>query len=218
MSNTWIVVPIIENSTDLTDFVASLSGGFVAPETYKKYELNEETKEHEYVDVPHPYFGQTPPSFADKIIFINTKNEYTVYPGVLHVEDFEDINIYRAWNSGIEAAIAAGADSILLLNTAIDFDLFIVNDAHTVMASETKEVVNISDGAMVLISATSSIRADEQFQIWYGDNDLYRVAEEVATGVRVPYFTLTDLISHTQDEAFISIVTSDEEKYNAKWN
>ena len=47
-----------------------LSGGFVAPETYKKYELNEETKEHEYVDIPHPYFGQTPPSFADKIIFI----------------------------------------------------------------------------------------------------------------------------------------------------
>lgn len=218
MSNTWIVVPVIDNSVDLTEFINKLSGGYAIPETYTGRVLNEESGMFEPGEIGHPNFGKTPPNFTNKIIFINTKSAYTEYPGISHIEDFGDINIYRCWNKGIESAILNGADSIVLLNTAIDFDLSVIEEAYDLMVNENKEVVNISDGAIVMISASSNIRADEQFQIWFGDNDLYKIAENVSTSIRVPYIAASNIINHVEDETFRTIVLNDELKYNSKWN
>lgn len=218
MNNTWIVVPVISNDVDLSSFVDSLSGGYTAPEFFEKMVFNQETQLLEKEEVSHPYFDQASPDFSNRVIFINKVAGYTKYDGVKHIEDFENINIYRYWNTGFEYAISNGADSVVLLNGVVDLDTFAIKDAYDVFVADGKEVVNIADGAMVLISATSSIRADEQFQIWFGDNDLYRTAENVSTVSRSEFFQLNYLVDPKSIENFDSIVASDQAKYNAKWN
>lgn len=218
MNNTWIVVPVISNDIDLSGFVSKLSGGYVAPETYQVSRFNQETQQLEDQNVAHPYAGQTAPDFSNKIIFVNKAPGYTSYGGVTHLEDFNDISIYRYWNTGIDHAVANGADSIVLLNGVIDFDPFVIKDAYDALNDQNKELVNIADGAAMILSATSSLRADDQFQIWFGDNDIYRRAELVLGYSRSDYFTLNYLIEHNNDEQFNTIVKSDEVKYSTKWS
>jgi hypothetical protein len=218
MNNTWIVVPVISNEEDLSSFVNKFSGGYTAPDTYQSQEFNQETQKTEKIEVPHPYAGQTAPNFSNKIIFVNKVDGYLTYDGVVHLEDFDDISIYRYWNTGIDYAVANGADSVVLLNGVIDFDPFAIKDSYDALNDQNKELVNISDGAAMIISGTSSLRADDQFQIWFGDNDLYRRAESVLGYSRSEYFTLNYLIEHNNDETFNTIVKSDETKYSAKWN
>lgn len=218
MNNTWIVVPVILNDTDLSSFVDKLSGEYVAPETYEKKVFNHETKELETENVPHPYAGQTGPNLSGRIIFVNKVAGYTEYDGVVHLEDFNDISIYRYWNTGFEYAVANGADSVILLNGVIDFDPFVIKDAADSFVATGKEVINLSDGAMLLVSAESTLRADEQFQIWFGDNDFYRRAEDVLGQSRSDFSQMNYIFHHNNDEAFDAIVTSDQTKYNAKWS
>ena len=218
MHNVWIVVPVISNDTDLTGFVNKISGGYVAPETYEKKVFNQETRELETENVAHPYAGQTGPNLSGRIIFVNKVAGYTEYDGVAHLEDFNDINIYRYWNTGFEYAVANGADSVILLNGVIDFDPFVIKDASDSFVTTGKEVINLADGAMILVSAESNLRADEQFQIWFGDNDFYRRAEDVLGQHRSDFSEMNYILDHNNDEAFNAIVTSDETKYNAKWN
>lgn len=218
MNNTWIVIPVISNDVDLSALVSKFSGNYVAPETYNIKKFNAETQQLEDEAVPHPYAGQSGPDFSNKIIFVNKASGYTSYDGVIHLEDFNDISIYRYWNTGIDYAVANGADSIVLLNGVIDFDPFVIKDAYDALNDQGKELVNVSDGAAMILSATSSLRADDQFQIWFGDNDLYRRAEPVLGYSRSDYFTLSYLIEHNNDETFNTIVKSDEAKYNAKWS
>lgn len=218
MNNVWIVVPVISNDVDLTSFVEKLSGGYTAPETYEKKAFNQETNEIETQTVAHPYAGQAGPDLSGRIVFVNTVSGYSAYDGVTNLEDFGDINIYRYWNTGIEYAIDNGADSVIVLNGVIDIDPFLVKDSHDEFISSGKEVVNISDGAAILISALSSIRADEQFQIWFGDNDIYLRAEVLSTKVNVPYSGFDYLVDPFAIDMFDTIVVSDEEKYNIKWS
>jgi hypothetical protein len=218
MNNTWIVVPVILNDTDLSSFVDNLSGQYVAPETYEKKVFNQETKELETENVPHPYAGQTGPDFSDRIIFVNKVDGYTEHDGVVHLEDFNDINIYRYWNTGFEYAVANGADAVILTNGVFEFDPFVIKEAYDEFSKGESEVINISDGAMLLVSASSSLRADEQFQIWFGDNDFYRRAEPVLGHSRSEYLWGDYLIDSVSTEFFDSIVASDEVKYNAKWS
>lgn len=218
MNNTWIVVPVISNDIDLSSFVNKLSGGYIAPETYEKGVFNQETKEVEIVNEPHPYAGQTGPNFSNRIIFVNKVAGYVEYDGVVNIEDFADISIYRYWNTAFNHAITNGADSVILTNGVIDFDPFIIKDTYDEFLSSGKEIINVMDGAMLLVGAASLIRADEQFQIWFGDNDLYRRAEAVSGHIRKEYSTSTYLINPNSVESFDSIVASDETKYNAKWS
>ena len=218
MNNTWIVVPVILNDTDLSSFVDKLSGQYVAPETYEKKVFNQETKELETENVPHPYAGQTGPNLSGRIIFVNKVAGYTEYDGVVHLEDFDDINIYRYWNTGLEHAFANEADSVILTNGVFEFDPFVIKEAYDEFSKGELEVINISDGAMLLVSAASDLRADEQFQIWFGDNDFYRRAEPVLGYSRSEYLWGDYLIDSSSIESFDSIVTSDQAKYNAKWS
>lgn len=218
MNNAWIVVPVISNDTDLSALVDKLSGGYVAPATYKKMSFNKETSKVEEQDVEHPYAGQTGPDFSNKIIFVNKVDGYTEYSGVVHLEDFADINIYRYWNTAFEHAKSNGADAVFLLNGAIDLDTFALKDAYDDFVEQGKEVVNVADGAIVLLDANTDLRADEQFQIWFGDNDLYRRAESVLGYSRQDFINMSYLINHNHDENFNSIVTSDETKYSSKWS
>jgi hypothetical protein len=218
MNNVWIVVPIISNDLDLSDFVEKFTGSYIAPEFYESEVFNRETREIEKNNISHPHFRESGPDFSNKIIFVNTKPGYTEYENVVHLEDFNDISIYRYWNLGIDYAVANGAEYVVLLNGVINFDPFIINDSYDEIIKQEKELVNIFDGAVMILSASSSLRPDNQFQIWFGDNDLYRRSESVLGYSRSDYFKLDYLIDHNHDESFNAIVKSDEIKYNAKWN
>lgn len=218
MSNTWIAVPVWDNSVDLTEFVGKFTGEYVAPEKYTKQEFNVEKREMEDKELDHPYSGQTAPNFNNKLIFINTSPGYTVYPGVVHIEDFADFNVYRGWNTAIDHAASNGADSVLLMNGVMDLDPFVAKEAIDAFDSQGKEIINLADGALLIISTTSSVKPDDQFQIWFGDNDLYRRAEGNLGHYRSELFKMDYLINHNMDETFKSIVASDEAKYNTKWS
>jgi hypothetical protein len=218
MNNVWIVVPVISNDIDLTSYVNRLSGGYTAPETYEKTVFNPETQASEKENVAHPYAGQVSHDFSNKIIFVNKVDGYGEYEGVVHLEDFNDIGIYRYWNTGLEYAFANGADSVILTNGVFEFDPFVIKEAYDEFSKGESEVINISDGAMLLVSSSSSLRADEQFQIWFGDNDFYRRAEPVLGYSRSEYLWGDYLIDSSSTESFDSIVASDQVKYNAKWN
>ena len=157
MNNTWIVVPVILNDTDLSSFVDNLSGQYVAPETYEKKVFNQETKELETENVPHPYAGQTGPDFSDRIIFVNKVDGYTEHDGVVHLEDFNDINIYRYWNTGFEYAVANGADAVILTNGVFEFDPFVIKEAYDEFSKGESEVTIASNASSVLCSIRSFI-------------------------------------------------------------
>jgi hypothetical protein len=216
MENTWIVVPVKDNAVDASDVVAKLTGGFVAPEKYEVRSMNFETKETEVEEVDHPYFGVEAPDFSGRIVFINFEEGHVEFDGVTHIADNGDINIYRAWNTGIDHAAANGADAVVLVNALTDFDPFTIVGAKEKLDEGGVEVVNISDGGMLMIAGSSAIRADEQFQIWYGDNDLYNTAKDVTVDHREVY----GLFSHIEDwssyEGFDEIVENDKLKYEAK--
>lgn len=216
MSNIWIVVPVIKNDTDLSAFVNKLSGGYTAPEKYTRKAIDEETRSFVDKEFDHPHFGDTSPNFSGKIIFINKEESYQTFDGVTNIEDFGEINIYRYWNTGISHAISNGADAVVLVNGVVDFDPFIITDAYEKMVSENKEVANMSDGGMIMISSSCEDRMDEQFQIWYGDNDFYNRVAEKTTYSKPSYTNFDYLFDHVQDETFASIVNSDEAKFNAK--
>jgi hypothetical protein len=218
MNNAWIVVPVISNGTDLTSLVNNLSGGYIAPDTYAKEVNDPESGDLVLENIAHPYAGQTGPDFSNRIIFVNKNPGYATHSGVINLEDFDDISIYRYWNSGIDYAKANGADAIFLLNNPMDLDTFVLKDAYDLMISSNKEVVNVSDGAIILLSASSDLKPDAQFQIWFGDIDLYRRAENVSTKVLCEYIFTNYLIDHIYDNEFNSIVASDEAKYNTKWS
>jgi hypothetical protein len=216
MNNTWIVVPVKDNGIDASPVVENLTGGFVAPEKYGVESVNVQDMgpEREWID--HPYFGQDAPNFSGRIVFINFEKNHQVFDGVTHILDDSGVSIYRAWNTGLEYAISNGADSVVLFNAITDFDPFTVIQAKLIMDESEAEVINIWDGAMIMISGTSKIRADEQFRIWCGDNDLYLRA----AGVTEKCWDVFGKFEHLEDwfgfENFEEIVAEDLSRYGAK--
>lgn len=218
MQNTWIVVPIISNDYDLTEFVNSLTISSAAPETYKKMVLNPATSLFDKVDEAHPYFGQNSESFLNRVIFINTKPGYTQYNGVVHLEDFNEINIYRYLNAGIDYAKSNGADSIILLNGALDIDPFIFHEAHKQFLNSGKKVINVCANAVILVSADYDLKFNDHFQIWFGDHEFYLKADELGEVAYADtnFWQLKYIIPQNITESFDDIVKMDEEKWNSR--
>lgn len=217
MENTWIVIPVRDNAVDLSKAIDRLNGSYVSPETYTAFEYNHGTQQFSEVQKDHPYSLETGPNFTNRIILVHLTDGYAEVPGTVQLEDFGPINIYRVWNTGIEYAINNGADSIVLLNAVLEIDPFSISEAYDLMVAEDTEVVNIADGAIVMIAADSNIRADERFRIWFGDNDLYRRADGVSSTFRAEW-TLTNQLDNIEfDDEFRAIVAEDEIKYQEKY-
>ena len=216
MENTWIVIPVRDNSLDLNQALDKLNGTYICPEKYVGFEYNQETRDFAEVEKDHPHALEVGPDFNDRIILVHLEPGYAPVSGAVQLEDFEPINIYRVWNTGIKYAFDNGADSVVLFNAVLDIDPFILSDSYDLMIAEDTEVVNISDGAIVMIASKSLIRADEQFRIWFGDNDLYRRAEGVSSTFRADWANVTQLDQIEFDDAFKAIVAEDEIKYQAK--
>lgn len=217
MNNVWIVVPIKDNSIDISDFINNLSGGFVIPENYEKQTFNNETMEMETELVAHPHFGKTVPNFSGRIVLVNTAEEYTEYDGVVHLEDFGDVNIARWMNTGIEHAVQNGASHVVVLSGPSSFDPSALFDALD--EAETKEVVNMADGAAFVLSGSSDFRLDDQFKIWFWADDFYRRTLAVSGYARPDFMNFSELMPFVVDTPeHQAIVEEDQTKYNAKWS
>lgn len=216
MQNTWLIMPIISNDVNLSELVKKLTGNFVAPNTYEKMVL----VDNNFVPVTtdHPFAGQSV-DLSNKIVFINTKPGYTTYDGVLHIEDFGDFNIYRYLNSGINYAIEHGAEQIAIANGALDFDPTAIKMGYDAMISENVDLVDILGHALILLSSNLELRFDEQFKLWFGDNDFYRRAPEIRGSVNADFNPLPIyLIDNQSIENWQEIAKEDELKYDAKWS
>lgn len=216
MSNTWIVVPVRDNTVDLTTFVNKFAGGYVAPETYTKKEFNSETKTFEDTAVAHPYAGQTGPDFTDKIVFVNMEAGYTNYDKVVHVESFGEVNVPRLMNAGINHAVTNGAENVVVLSNPCDFDPFTISEAVADIAG--KNIVNIADGAAFVLPGSSSLRLNEDLRVWFWAEDLYRTAGDPVGFCRPEFIAFSELMPLNVNTPELEAITKeDETKYNAKW-
>lgn len=217
MSNTWIVVPVRDNATDLTAFINKLAGGYVAPETFEKNIFNQQNSQMEVENVPHPYAGQTGPDFTDKIILVNMTEGYTQYDNAVNLESFGEINIPRLMNTGIEHAVSNNADNIVVLSNPCDFDPFTISEAVADIAG--KNIVNISDGAAFVLPGNTTLRLNEDLRVWFWSEDIYRSAGNPVGFCRPEFIQFSELMPLNVDTPELDAITKEDEiKYNAKWS
>jgi hypothetical protein len=117
--------------------------------------------------------------YKDRIVFVNNYSPYPVFDGVHHIEDFEEINIHRWWNAGIEFAKENGAKYVAVLNDDLVFDSSLIFDMAVAMEKGHYEVSSAMGnlGIFWIIDTDSDIRADENLRWWCGDGDIFRQAK-----------------------------------------
>lgn len=143
--------------------------------------------------------------------------------GVLVVDDLGPPNIQRWWNAGLDAAQDCGATVAVVLNDdvslgpdAVDRMVRQMRDADAWLCGAATEYMT---GWCWALDLTSSLRPDERFRWFYGDNDLWlRAAHEGRlTSVDV------DHVHHHPNEATASspdltaITRDDEVAFRLKW-
>jgi hypothetical protein len=117
--------------------------------------------------------------YKGRIVFVNNYKPYPVFDGVHHIEDFEEINIHRWWNRGIEFAKSNGAKYAVVINDDVLFEQSLISDMITEMELGGYEVCSAMDnlGIFWIIDTVSEIRADENLRWWCGDGDIFRQAK-----------------------------------------
>lgn len=118
--------------------------------------------------------------YLEQIVFINNKENYSKFYGVKHIEDFDEINIHRWWNKGLDFAISKGAEYVVIMNDDISFDKKLINNMINKMIERKAEVCGVAKhaGVFFIIKTDSNIRADEDLRWWCGDGDIFRQALE----------------------------------------
>jgi hypothetical protein len=116
--------------------------------------------------------------FRNRVVFVNNKENYNRVPGVQHVEDFSEVNIYRWWNRGINYAEQHGATHVAVLNDDLGFDEGFIPAMHEYLVSNQLAVVDTANsgnggGAAWMMDLSYGLRLDERFQWWYGDTELF---------------------------------------------
>jgi hypothetical protein len=217
MDKIWIVAPVKDNSVDISEFISNLTGGFVAPEKYEKTKNFNNIGDSEVELFDHPHANEIGPDFSGRIILINTEPGYKTFDAAIHLEDFEEHNIARWMNTGIDYAIDSGAEKVVVLSNPGSFDPFVIED--TLKNDSETMLFNFSDGAMFAVSKNLEERLDEQFKIWFWADDFYRRLATQTAYSRTDYFTLEELIPYRVDNKDLeAIVKLDQEKYEAKWS
>ena len=117
--------------------------------------------------------------FTGRIVFINNHKGYNKYYGVHHLEDFENINIHRWWNKGIEYAKDRGAKYVVVLNDDLDFDENFIEDLYNFNYKNNYVISNVSSapGAAWILDLKYNIRADENLKWWFGDRKIFEEAQ-----------------------------------------
>lgn len=204
----WIIAPVRDASRDISAFLASVTGNFVAPETY---EVSGGMVQEEPELLPYPYFGQTPPNFSGRVVLVAPEG-YPSYDGTITLHRTgERPNISADWNEGAAYAQESGATHVLFLNGPNSLDPFAVRDA---LNSIQNGFVNMADGAAFMFEINAYPQADEQFRIWFADNDLFKRVTD-GGAFRPGWSRINDQID--PEPIIHEIVTEDQERFSAKY-
>jgi hypothetical protein len=137
-------------------------------------------------------------------------------------------NISTAWNMGLRtvARLAQGQpyDVAVLNDDAIVpagwFDAVVAEMRNTGAAagSAARDFDPRMAGYAFILDGDKGLLADEQFQWWYGDDDLQRRAREAGGVVRVWGYDVEHRYGgHSTQGHFADIAAADAQRFKAKW-
>lgn len=165
--------------------------------------------------------------YKGRIVFVNNKPNYTKFDSVHHIDATDtEFNIYKWWNIGIDYAIEQGAKWIAVLNDDLMFKPDLIENMIDCAISSNKYICSAvgGGGAAWVINVDYDLRADEQFQWYYGDTDFFRRAQDddqfcwYQPDPPGSFNQLENQVFTNSEPGVLDIAKLDKRKYYAKWN
>jgi hypothetical protein len=126
----------------------------------------------------------------DRIVIVNT-DANKLLDGVHNLWDFNEVNIHRWWNKGINYAKERGAKYVAVLNDDLALEDNPLNTIANAM-EETKSAIGFPYphtghicGYCYILNVETGLMPDESYRWWFGDNDLYLRAKNLGGSVGV---------------------------------
>lgn len=158
--------------------------------------------------------------YKNRIVIINNHIGYTKYEDVHQIEDFQDINIHRWWNTGIDYAEKHGAKYVVVLNDDLDFDENFIEELCKFNYEGKYSVSNVQQypGSAWVLDLDSKIRADENLKWWFGDRKVFSDAEKInGVGSYTPqYFIHFEPDNQTTSSQILLDLAIEDAIYNRK--
>lgn len=114
--------------------------------------------------------------FANTTIFVHFTETYVEYPGITNIV-VDSFNNSKAWNAGFAVAKANGATHVLFAKNILDLHMNEISIGLS--ANELVPVVNFSDGALFSVMADYDFVANEQYNFWFADSEVFNSAGEI---------------------------------------
>lgn len=126
----------------------------------------------------------------DRIVIVHTVESEPI-EGVHNLWDFDEVNIHRWWNRGINFAKERGARYVAVLNDDLALEDNPLNQiAHSMYQNDAvlgfpyPHTGHIC-GYCFVLDLTYGIQPDESYRWWFGDNDLYLRASKIGKAIGV---------------------------------
>jgi hypothetical protein len=127
----------------------------------------------------------------DRIVIVNT-DANKLLEGVHNLWDFDEVNIHRWWNRGINFAKERGAKYVAVLNDDLVLEDNPLNTIANAM-EETKSAIGFPYphtghicGYCYILNVETGLMPDESYRWWFGDNDLYLRSVKLGSAIGVP--------------------------------
>jgi hypothetical protein len=168
MENIKILCTILEESADYSKLINDLTGNYIAQDIT----VDERGEELE-TPIEHPHKNLTPPDFSGNITFAHYTDGYNSYEGVSHIKE-DSLSTSKAWNRAFKQAQSDGATHLVILNGVSN-----INPHQIALALEEhsdKDVINLSDGGAFIVKCSSDFNANEEYNLWFADNQIFEWA------------------------------------------
>ena len=203
MTKILILNTILEESADYSKLVNDLTGGYVANDLT----VDEKGDELE-TPIEHPHKALDAPDFSGHIRFAHFVSGYEALAGVSHVE-LESINTSKAWNSSFAYAKENDYTHLVVLNSVTNLNPHIISIA--VQDNGDKDIVNISDGGAFIVNCSSDFNANEEYKIWFADNEIlnWAAANDSYARNNESFVELSQAQNTTCNESVDAVIAAD---------
>jgi hypothetical protein len=157
----------------------------------------------------------------DKIVIVHTVEGEPI-EGVHNIYDLDEINIHRWWNKGIKFAMDNGARYVAVLNDDVELADDPLNNIASAMNNSDATIgvpypfTGHIPGYAWVLDTSKGIFPDENFRWWYGDDDLFRRAENIiAVACKIRHVEGNKLTSSNPE--LMELTKKDKEYYDNKW-
>jgi len=176
----------------------------------------------------------------ENIIIVATRPNVELPDGCRVIQDLGPINIQRWWNKGIDEAVRLGGSALAVCNDDLTINSETLPRLYEALQGSgatiasplrpdkhlglhRKRLVPYSPvlwGCLWVLNLETSLRPDEDFHWWYGDNDLDIRARRDFTGIVSVdvHFTHEHPGQNTgASEALLALAEADTETYERKY-